>query len=158
MGFVRQWRDIFRLAGQAVTNQREFSVRRVAEARHVRNGLRPGTLRCVLLQSLQGLLSVGCAADRIALVGVDGDGTDLISLAWWRSASKARAHEESLHLPRLNVPTQLFGKSFRIGSGVKGFEFQPGGRLMMTVIVVSNGVVSDDHVRAKLSNLQNHSA
>ncbi len=81
----------------------------------------------------------------------------VISLAWWSSVSKTSAHEESLDLPWLNIPAQLLGKAFGIGGGIESLEFQPGGCLMMTVVVVGNGVVGDDHIGPKLSDLQDHS-
>ena len=111
----------------------------------------------MFLQRAQGFFSKDRVANLIAFVGIDGYdlfGRSLRVGVLGRVSS--RTHEQSLHLPRRESVLQLFWKLCWIGGGVKRFQLKPGGRLVMTVIVGGHGVVSDDYIGTKFSDLQNH--
>ena len=67
-------------------------------------------------------------------------------------------HKEPLHLPRRQAVFQLLGKLIWIGGGIERFELQTRRGLMMAVVVVRDGMVSNDYIGMQLSDLQNHAA
>src|SRR6266404_9653489 len=165
MRILRQRVRAFRFARQTITNRWKLarrcalSTERAKARRKFGERLWPGTLCRVFLQSAQGFFREDRVANRIAFVRIDGYdlfGPSLTVGVLRRVA--ARAHEEALHLPDSHAVLQLFRKAFRIGGGVKRFQLEPGGGLMVTVVVGGHGVVRNDYVRAKLSNFQNHAA
>ena len=100
-----------------------------------------GTLRGVFLKRVKRLLSERTIAHRINFIWIDGH--DFVCGAGFGVAR--HAHKKSLRLPRFQR-AQLFRKSLQVGGRVECFQNEPGGRLMMAMVVVRYRMVSYEYI------------